>query len=89
MADYNCVERGHVWLETDGTPYTRHRGRNQANVPVVCRHCFAVTELEATARHTAPPQVMPPAVVVENGDLVATLIHLRDLDNAGPVPTPP
>jgi hypothetical protein len=50
-----CIDHGHVWLETDGTPYTRHRGRTQASVAVTCSYCPATAELETFAKNTAPP----------------------------------
>ncbi len=51
-----CLDLGHVWLETDGTPYTRHRGRTQASVAVTCQFCEKTAELPMYAKHTAPPQ---------------------------------
>lgn len=74
-----CLDLGHVWLETDGSHYTRHRGRTPANVPVICRYCLTETTLPGFSPHTAPPQHLPPAIVVENGDLKATLQNRIDL----------
>lgn len=83
-------DRGHVWLETDGTPYTRHRGRTQATVAVICQYCLTDAELPAFAQHTAPPQQMPARIPIENGDLRATLAARLDASRAvptdGPVP---
>lgn len=59
---HSCHDHGHVWLETDGTPYTRHRGRTQANVDVACQYCPAIRSAPTFAAHTAPPQQMPPRV---------------------------
>jgi hypothetical protein len=60
---HSCLHHGHVWLEANGTPYTRHRGRSQASVTVACQYCPATATLPAIAKHTAPPQQPPhPAV---------------------------
>jgi hypothetical protein len=56
-----CIDLGHVWLETDGTPYTRHRGRTQAGVAVTCQYCPITASLPAFSKHTAPPQIPPTA----------------------------
>lgn len=42
---HDCQHHGHVWLETDGTPYTRHRGRLAADVSVVCQYCPSTATL--------------------------------------------
>lgn len=56
-----CLDLGHVWLETDGSHYTRHRGRTPADVAVTCAHCGVTSSLPAFSRHTAPPQSLPTA----------------------------
>lgn len=50
---HDCTHHGHVWLETDGTPYTRHRGRNHATVSVTCTHCHATATLKTHGAFTA------------------------------------
>jgi hypothetical protein len=50
-----CIDLGHVWLETDGSHYTRHRGRTPADVAVTCQYCPATAVLPAFAKNTAPP----------------------------------
>lgn len=66
-APHNCIYHGHVWLETDGTPYTRHRGRSQADVAVICRYCETPAMLPGGSqfsgeRHGQPiDHTIPPA----------------------------
>lgn len=66
MSPHDCTHLGHVWKETDGATYSRHRGRTQADVAVVCRHCPATATLKGRAQfsgarkgqpvdHTIPP----------------------------------
>lgn len=86
MSAHDCTQQGHVWIEPDGTLYQRHRGRTPADVPVVCQFCLTDATLPAFARSTAPPQQLPPAIVIENGDLRATLTKQLALTNTGPVP---
>lgn len=83
---HSCTDHGHVWLETDGTPYARHRGRTQASVAVICQYCLLERDLPGFAQHTAPPQKTPPAVAIEGGDLKATL---QKRLNIGSVPKQP
>jgi hypothetical protein len=60
MTDHSCTHQGHVWLETDGTPYTRTRGRSQASVTVSCKHCSATATLPRHSAFSGPrPAGMP------------------------------
>lgn len=59
---HDCTHRGHVWLETDGTPYTRHRGRSQASVTVSCKHCPATADLP---RHSQFSGTRPPGMPID------------------------
>ena len=51
----HCDEHGHIWIEADGSRYTRHRDRTPGLVRVTCAHCPATAELQRFARHVAPP----------------------------------
>jgi hypothetical protein len=46
---YDCTQRGHVWLEANGQPYTRHRGQGNETVDVSCAHCL---QSAAVARYS-------------------------------------
>ncbi len=56
---HDCAHAGHVWLEADGQPYRRHRGRKEANVSCTCQHCGLTAELPAHGAFTAPPGPHP------------------------------
>lgn len=52
---HDCNHQGHVWVEEDEQVFVRHSGRKPGKVAVSCCYCPATAELEAHARHTAPP----------------------------------
>lgn len=97
---HTCLDHGHVWLETDGTPYTRHRGRLDADVSVVCKHCGMTSTLPRSSGFsgarklgqpidlTIPPQFM--AVLNRATEQLAA--DIRAANDAsfptGPVPKP-
>lgn len=59
---HSCTHHGHVWLETDGTPYQRIRGRSDASVPVICAHCPATADLP---RHSGFSGLRPPGMPID------------------------
>ena len=58
---HDCAHRGHVWLETDGTPYQRLRGRSDASVPVTCKFCPLTASLP---RHSQYSGKRPPGMPI-------------------------
>lgn len=80
---HDCTHHGHVWLETDGTPYTRHRGRTQADVPVGCEFCPAIRSLPAFSQHTAPPSQ---PLLKRERHFAHTTPKKRTRKSTGPVP---
>lgn len=58
---YDCAQRGHIWVEPDGTLFVRHNQRPKGLVKLQCIHCGAQAEQDRYARHTAPPATIPSA----------------------------
>ena len=58
---HSCTDHGHVWLETDGTPYQRLRGRSDASVSVTCKFCPLTARLP---RHSQYSGKRPPGMPV-------------------------
>lgn len=50
---HSCLHNGHVWLEADGSLYSRHRNR-QGTVPAACLYCDVVQDLPAFGKATMP-----------------------------------
>lgn len=59
MSAHDCAQQGHVWLEANGQPYRRHRGRKEASVTCACQHCGLPAELPGYGAFTAPPGPHP------------------------------
>lgn len=94
MSDYNCTDHGHVWLETDGTPYTRHRGRSQADltvtVAVSCAHCPLTADLPRYSQFSGkrmPGQPIDRTIPPQFKEVLARA--LTEQSTHGPVPKQP
>lgn len=61
----DCSQKGHVWLEADGTPFVRHRGRAGGPVEVTCQHCLTTVEMEGRGAFTSKPGAnLPPDATI-------------------------
>ena len=57
---HDCAHAGHVWIEADGQPYRRHRGRKEGSVvSCTCEHCGTTKDLPGHGAFTAPPGPHP------------------------------
>lgn len=54
-----CPDLGHVWLSTDGTPYSRIRGRKSADVPVICQYCSSEAVMPGTSQFSGKRGAQP------------------------------
>jgi hypothetical protein len=53
-SEYDCTKQGHVWIERDtGLLYSRSNTRKRELLPVFCRHCGKIENLEAHGKTTA------------------------------------
>ena len=71
---HSCHDQGHIWMEADGSLYTRHRHRT-GTITVSCLYCDQSAELPAYGKETSPfPQEKAKALAVLTRDSPA----LRD-----------
>lgn len=53
---HDCAHQGHVWLEENGQPFVRHRGRPKDSVIAVkCKHCPSTAKVSGYAAFVPPP----------------------------------
>lgn len=65
---HSCLHNGHIWLEEDGSLYTRHRHRT-GTITVQCLYCDQPAELPAYGKETSPfPQEKVKALAVLTRD---------------------